>query len=386
MEHRSRARGASPLPQRRKLGRRTRRIVQEGGLSRRKRAASRVVRRLVDRCTGVELLSHRPSREVDAVIGPVVGHEVGPAKIPGRPGLVDLIVPPGTAWPLSPRIGPHVAPVQVPGRRVDADPPRIATPHHVNLGTPLAAIRGKEIPLGNFVATVRGRPDPQDLAVVTVSVPRGRLGIEGGPSRPFVDRRESLRVAKRVGVVSSRDEQLPSRTELQRPGVMAALLPLLGVLQQQSLTCEIEAPVPQGEPADVLPLVVGRTVLQVEMPVPPEVGVQRQSNQPVLLRGGDCQFANQPHLVEPGIENLELPLQLNEVHLASRAHRQFHRLPQAGDQLGQFEAGRIHSPRLMCHTPGDSPPDEDHHAQTETRPVQQHRNRTPAGRQSTQIG
>src|SRR4029453_8535757 len=86
----------------------------------------------------------RTAREIDVGISLVVGDEVGPAEVPRRARLVDLVVPHGTARTVAASVGTDLAPVQVARACIDRDAPGIAATHRVDLG-PTVFGSGEEI-------------------------------------------------------------------------------------------------------------------------------------------------------------------------------------------------------------------------------------------------
>ena len=123
--------------------------------------------------------------------------------------------------------------------------------------------------------------------------------------------------------------------------MVAAFLPLLLKLEEQLLGGEIEEAVTDREPTDVLPVEVGGGVLEKDMPVVGEVGIERQADEAVLLSGRDGQLTDEPRLAGIPVEGAKPTAELDPIDGAIRGDRQFHRLRESGNEGRRLEAGRV---------------------------------------------
>src|SRR5262249_41871223 len=100
-------------------------------------------------------------REIIFNVRFVIGYEVGPAKIPGSYGKVELIATSrAPLWVSLRRIWPDIAPKQPASLLIDAEAERISAAHDVNLRPSFRGAWREEVACRNGISAVRFGVDP----------------------------------------------------------------------------------------------------------------------------------------------------------------------------------------------------------------------------------
>ncbi len=313
-------------------------IVDEGRLSGRKNLFSLAVGRDVARSGRVFGFANFAGFEVDIRVGEIWPDEIGPAEVSGNARLVHFIVTGRTAISGRARVGPDIAPIEIAGFLIDTDAPGIATSHDINLRDAVRAVFGEQIAVGDLVGSISEGTNAEHFAIVAELVGRGFLSIPGHAVGALVNGGKAFGIAAGMGVVPRGDEEAAVRAELEGAGVMTTLKALFLELEETFFRGEVKLIAPHREAADVLAGEVRRRVLQVNPLIPGEIRIEGDSDQAILLSGGDLQLACLDDLLGRGIEDAEFATELDEKDPTIRGDFQLHRSIHLHGQGGGSEA------------------------------------------------
>ena len=267
-------------------------IIDHRRFSGRQLFCTGVVNRFVDRMCRILGRADRSRDKVDDRIRCVVADEIGPAIVAGRTSLIDFVVTSRATITFAASIGTNVAPVQIAGLGVDTNSPRVATPHHVDLGMPDRAVFGKQIAVGDGVSTIRFGVNPQHFAIIAFRVPRRSLRIPGLTIGPLVNRCVSVGIVKGIGVVAGSDIQISVGPKLHRSRVVTTLASLFFVREKLFLALHVQVVLNDREPTNPLAREIRRRILQVNPVIFGKIGIECQADQSVLLSRGHTQFTH----------------------------------------------------------------------------------------------
>ncbi len=333
-------------------------VADPGRLRRRQRGQAGVAERVVRRAAGaVVLRSGGAGGEVPFGVrlgGRVGAGAVRPAVVAGPGDPVELDLPGRAAGRGGAGVRPVVAHVDDAGGLVDADPERVAEAHRVDLRAGPRGAGREEVAGRDRVRAVGVHLDPQDLAAQVVGVAGAALRVVPGVAvGALVDRRVAGRV-ERVGVVAGGQVEVAGGVEVDVTADVAAQPPVGRYVEHVDLAGLVEREVgverEPGEPVDALPggevgagggRVPGRggqrrRVVEVDVPVGGEAGVDADALQPLLVVGVDRQRADDrggagrvgaaQRAVAGGVQDRPVG-----------QHRQGHRFAGLGDAAGEFD-------------------------------------------------
>ena len=345
-EYRSRTGSAPPLPDGGKLRRRAVWIVNERRSRRWQVFGPGVVYTLVARMCRIKLRAHLLRHVVVVEVGEVVPDEIRPAEIARLLRLIDLIVAARSPSAFAASIRPNLAPIDDSRDLIHAHAPGIAAAHAVNFRTCVRRAGREKIALGNFIGAVWLRTNADDLSAQVVGIRRRLLRVPRLLAFAFVERRVAFGIAVRVSVIAGGDVNAAVRAKLDRACMVAAFPPLLAKGEHDLLTLHIEHVTVHHEPAEPLALHVFRRMVEVDPVVVGELRIEREAEQPILIRRCHLHGASLDDGFRVRFPNAEFAGDLDEKDATIGGEFQLHRLRHARGEDFDFVAAIGRSRRL----------------------------------------